>query len=107
MNERMGAHPWVAHTKHDYARVLLARGAEGDETRAVQLLGAALATARELAMEPLAGMVSALLKEPERVEMPPEPSFDGHRIGGSSAAATWASSTAPPTSPSGAPRRSS
>jgi DNA-binding SARP family transcriptional activator len=107
MNERMGAHPWVAHTKHDYARVLLARGAEGDETRAVQLLRAALATARELAMEPLAGMVSALLKEPERVEMPPEPSFDGYRIGGRSAAATWASSTAQPTSPSGDPRRSS
>jgi DNA-binding SARP family transcriptional activator len=61
MNERMGARPWVAHTEHDYARVLLAHGAEGDETKAVELLGAALATARELGMEPLADTVSALL----------------------------------------------
>ena len=67
MNERMGAHPWVAHTEHDYARVLLARGAEGDETKVVELLGAALATARELGMEPLAGTVPALLTESERV----------------------------------------
>ncbi len=63
MNERMGARPWVAHTEHDYARVLLARGAEGDETKAVELLGAALATARELGMAPLAGTVSALRTE--------------------------------------------
>src|SRR5262249_51837881 len=62
MNERMGAQPWVAHTKHAQARVLLDRGAEGDETRAVELLGSALATARELGMEPLAGTVSTLLK---------------------------------------------
>jgi DNA-binding SARP family transcriptional activator len=71
MNERMGARPWVAHTGHDYARVLLARGAEGDEAKALELLGAALATARELGMEPLAGTVSALLTELERVEQPP------------------------------------
>jgi DNA-binding SARP family transcriptional activator len=63
MNKRMGAHPWVAHTEHDYARMLLARGPEGDETKAAELLGAALATARELGMEPLAGMISALLTE--------------------------------------------
>jgi tetratricopeptide (TPR) repeat protein len=77
INERMGAHPWVAHTEHDYARMLLARGAEGDETKAVELLGAALATARELGMEPLASTVSALLTELERVEAPPEPTSDG------------------------------
>jgi hypothetical protein len=46
---------------------LLARGAEGDGTKVVALLRAALATARELGMEPLAGTVSALLTEPERV----------------------------------------
>jgi len=63
MNERMGARPWVAHTEHDYARVLLARGAEGDETKAVELLGAVLVTARELGMEPLAGTVSVLRTE--------------------------------------------
>src|SRR5262249_104104 len=47
MNQRMGARPWVAHTEHDHAQVLLARGAEGDETKAAELLGAALATAQE------------------------------------------------------------
>jgi DNA-binding SARP family transcriptional activator/tetratricopeptide (TPR) repeat protein len=83
MNERMGAHPWVAHTEHDYARVLLARGGEGDKTKAVELLGTALATARELAMEPLAGTVSALLTELERVEVPPI----GDRLSGHRAAA--------------------
>jgi DNA-binding SARP family transcriptional activator len=70
MNGRMGARPWVAHTEHDYARALLARGAEGDETKASELLASALATARELGMEPLAGTVSALLTKPGPVELP-------------------------------------
>jgi DNA-binding SARP family transcriptional activator len=70
MNERMGARPSLAHTEHDYGRLLLARGAEGDETKARELLGAALATARELGMEPLAGAVSELLMGLERVEVP-------------------------------------
>jgi predicted ATPase/DNA-binding SARP family transcriptional activator len=82
LNERMGARPWVAHTDHDYARALLARGADGDETKAVELLGAALATARELGMEPLAGTVSELLTEFEQVEVPPEPSSDSYRVKG-------------------------
>ncbi|PWU24809.1 MAG: hypothetical protein C5B48_04470, partial [Candidatus Rokuibacteriota bacterium] len=71
MNERMGARPWVAHTDHDYARVLLARGAEDDETKAIELLRAALTTARELGMEPLAGTVSALVTELERIGVAP------------------------------------
>jgi DNA-binding SARP family transcriptional activator len=70
MNAHIGALPWVAHTEHDYARALVARGAEGDETKAVELLGDALAIARELGMEPLAGMVSTLLTQLERVEAP-------------------------------------
>lgn len=82
MNAHMGAPPWVAHTERDYARVLLARGAEGDETKAVQLLVAALSTARGLGMEPLAGTVLQLLSELERVEVPLEPSSDGYRIAG-------------------------
>jgi tetratricopeptide (TPR) repeat protein len=97
MNECMGAYPWVAHTQHDYARVLLARRAKGDETKAVQLLGAALAIARKLGMEPLAGTVSALLTELEQVEVPSEPAVDGYRIEGEAAAAAGPS-TAPPTS---------
>ena len=30
MNERMGARPWLAHTQHDYARMLLVRDGPGD-----------------------------------------------------------------------------
>jgi len=84
MNKRMGTRPWVAHTEHDYARVLLARGTERDE-KALELLGAALATARELGMEPLAGTVSARLTELKRGKVPPEPTFDGNRIEDASA----------------------
>jgi tetratricopeptide (TPR) repeat protein len=38
LNERMGARPWLAHTRNDYARMLVARGAAGDTERAQQLL---------------------------------------------------------------------
>jgi tetratricopeptide (TPR) repeat protein len=38
MNARMGTRPWVAHSQHDYARMLVHRGASGDETRAQELL---------------------------------------------------------------------
>jgi DNA-binding SARP family transcriptional activator len=82
MNTQMGTPPWVAHTEHDYARALLARGTEADEKKAVELLGAALATAQELGMEPLVGTVSALLTELERAEVPAEPISDGYRIEG-------------------------
>jgi tetratricopeptide (TPR) repeat protein len=50
MNARMGARPWLAHTQHDYARMLLARDAPGDRERAELLLSEALATYRELGM---------------------------------------------------------
>ena len=53
MNERMGARPWLAHTQYDYAQMLLARDRPGDHERAQELLGAALATYRELGMERL------------------------------------------------------
>ena len=50
MNERMGARPWVAHTQHEHARMLLLRDAEGDRERAAELLARAQATYRELGM---------------------------------------------------------
>ncbi len=50
MNERMGARPWVAHTQHDHAHMLLARDRAGDRMRARQLLDTAFATYRELGM---------------------------------------------------------
>ena len=49
-NTEMGAHPWVAHTKDDYARLLLSRDEPGDRERALKLIGDALTTYRELGM---------------------------------------------------------
>ncbi len=60
MNERMGARPWTAHTQHDYARMLLARGWSGDYQQAGDLLDQALATAQELGMKSLAEKVETL-----------------------------------------------
>ena len=60
MNERMGARPWLAHTQHDYARTLLARDEPGDRERAQELLHQALATYRELGIEPSAAKASAV-----------------------------------------------
>jgi DNA-binding SARP family transcriptional activator/tetratricopeptide (TPR) repeat protein len=60
MNARMGARPWVAHTQDDYARMLLARDEAGDRERALELIGEALATYRELGMESWAANASEL-----------------------------------------------
>lgn len=51
MNATMGARPWLAHTQNDYARMLLARAAPGDEEKARLLLAQALETYRELGMQ--------------------------------------------------------
>jgi DNA-binding SARP family transcriptional activator len=64
MNERMGARPWLAHTQHDYARTLLARDEPGDRERAQELLHQALATYRELGIEPSAAKASAVPRTP-------------------------------------------
>jgi DNA-binding SARP family transcriptional activator len=50
-NSRRGARPWLAHTEHDYARMLHARGGQGDRERARALLDAARSIYRELGME--------------------------------------------------------
>jgi DNA-binding SARP family transcriptional activator len=63
MNTRMGARPWVAHTQYDYARMLLARGASADRTRAQALLSATQATCRELGMPTLESRITALLED--------------------------------------------
>lgn len=62
MNESMGARPWLAHTQHDYARMLLDHGSPGDRERAYQLLDQALAIYRELGMESYAASAGALLE---------------------------------------------
>jgi tetratricopeptide (TPR) repeat protein len=48
---RLGTRPWLAHTQHDYARALLARGQHEDRARL--LLAEALRTAYELGMSSL------------------------------------------------------
>lgn len=65
MNARMGARPWLAHTQHDYARMLLRRDRPGDKERALELLAQAVTTYQELGME---GWVQAGrgLKRPPR-----------------------------------------
>ncbi|MBI4571549.1 MAG: hypothetical protein HY723_06325, partial [Chloroflexi bacterium] len=49
-NARMGARPWVAHTQHDYATMLLSRDTAGGREQALALLDEALTTAQELGM---------------------------------------------------------
>jgi tetratricopeptide (TPR) repeat protein len=61
MNTRMEAPPWLAHTQHQYAAMLLLRNRPGDRERAVELLHNALAAARGLGMEGLAERVGAAL----------------------------------------------
>jgi DNA-binding SARP family transcriptional activator len=60
VNTRSGARPSVAHTQHDYARMLLARNAPGDRDRAGELLSDCLATSSDLGMAALTARVSAL-----------------------------------------------
>ncbi len=49
-HERVGAPCWLARTRLEWARMLLTRRQAGDGDRARQLLGQALATARELGL---------------------------------------------------------
>jgi tetratricopeptide (TPR) repeat protein len=51
-NGRMGARPWLAHTQHDYAGMLIARGHTGDRERARKLLNQARFAYRKLGMDP-------------------------------------------------------
>jgi DNA-binding SARP family transcriptional activator len=57
LNQRSGARPWTAHARHDYARMLIARG---DHHNARQQLMQALATYRELEMHDWADNALAL-----------------------------------------------
>ena len=51
MNDRMGLRPWLAHTQQDYARILAARDDRGDRERALDVIGQARTTYRELTMD--------------------------------------------------------
>ena len=60
MNARMGAKPWLAHTQHEYARMLLRRGHLDDIEKAIGLLHEALGISRELGMRALEERVMTL-----------------------------------------------
>jgi DNA-binding SARP family transcriptional activator/tetratricopeptide (TPR) repeat protein len=60
MNAKMGAHPWLARTQYDYARLLLARDQPGERERAHELLAAATTLADQIGMNGLAGKVVQL-----------------------------------------------
>ena len=66
LDTRSGAWTWLAHTQHEYARMLLARPRPGGEARAGALLEEALATARRLGMRSLEERVLALRREAPR-----------------------------------------
>jgi tetratricopeptide (TPR) repeat protein len=51
MNARIGARPLLAHTQHDYARMLLKRDQPGDRERARELVAEGVATYRALGMD--------------------------------------------------------
>jgi hypothetical protein len=59
MNTRMDALPWVSHTEHDYAAMLVARGQPDDGRRASELVERALAGYRELGIGPRRGTIDA------------------------------------------------
>lgn len=61
--EAAGAWPHVAHTRREYAGVLLRRDAAGDRDRAVELLGAALRGSERLAMAGLTHEIASLLAD--------------------------------------------
>lgn len=60
-NTRIGSPLWVAHTRHDWAHMLLLRDRPGDAARALELLRQALATAETLELQALAGDARRLL----------------------------------------------
>jgi DNA-binding SARP family transcriptional activator len=74
MNTQIRSPLWTAHTQHDYARMLLARGRSGDHHKALDLLEQALTTAEQLGLKALVdktrplklAVQSAELRQPRR-----------------------------------------
>jgi DNA-binding CsgD family transcriptional regulator len=63
MNAKIRARVPLAHTQHDYAAMLLARGEAADRERAAALLRASLESAREIGMRALDERVARRLDE--------------------------------------------
>ncbi len=60
-HQRMGAPTWLARTRLEWARMLLTRRGPGDTERARELLGQALAAARQLGLGGIEGQALMLL----------------------------------------------
>jgi DNA-binding CsgD family transcriptional regulator len=60
---RTGGRPWLAHSRCEFAAMLIRRGRDGDVARAQPLLEAALADARELGMRALEERAGALQEQ--------------------------------------------
>jgi tetratricopeptide (TPR) repeat protein len=60
MSEKMDARPWIAHTHHDHAQMLLTRNHAGDAEHAMRLLNLALTVAQELGMKDLEDKITRL-----------------------------------------------
>jgi predicted ATPase len=75
-HDRLGARPWLARTRYEYARMLLARGQAADRSRALRLLDRALATADTLGMvavaEGIRTLQAARAGGPSQMGMGPE-----------------------------------
>jgi tetratricopeptide (TPR) repeat protein len=54
LNERIRSPLWIAHSQHDFARMLLVRNEAGDRSKALKLLQRAVTTAEELGLKALA-----------------------------------------------------
>jgi DNA-binding SARP family transcriptional activator len=66
MDQRTGGWPWLAHSKADYARMLLSRGTPHDREQARGLLHSARATYDQLGMATHAARASALSERGSR-----------------------------------------
>jgi DNA-binding SARP family transcriptional activator/tetratricopeptide (TPR) repeat protein len=60
MSERIGARPWLAHTQHDYAHMLLRRGEPSDAEKASSLLDTAQTAYGELCMRASSSTLSTV-----------------------------------------------
>ncbi len=60
VDEGLQAWPWLAHTQHEFALMLRARGRSGDRNRVVTLLAAAAQTAQRLGMTSLQQKIRSL-----------------------------------------------
>ena len=68
METRMGARPWLAWTQRHYAWMLVARDAEGDHEKALELLAQSLDTAQELGMKLLVESALALKLQAQGID---------------------------------------